>query len=674
VRKTYIISAMPPSDGNRAGGSRRFLLRAGALLPGLICIGAVAVAGRATGAAAPAAPIAAASPDAARPPGAPAPPPAAPPESVQLVVGVKIPLRDGVRLGATLYLPAGAGAAGSAAGAGAAGNAAGAVPVVFRMTPYIADGFHPEALYLARRGFAVATVDVRGRGNSEGRFEPWIHDGRDGYDVAEWLARQSWANGKVGMVGESYCGRAVWSTLKEAPPHLASAVPIAAGSGMRFWNDILGPDTLQSIVQTAGVTGNQHLAFDAAFWAAKYRELYLRHLPLRQLDVLAGFPSEIFQRFLDHPTPDAFWESMVPGAEDFRRMRMPILTITGAYDINQAAALHNYREHRRATAATAPAAARSFLLLGPWEHAATLRPRREVGGVDLGPASLVDMPRLLADWFTFSLRGGPPPPLLAQGVAYYVIGADAEPWRQAGDLDAISGAPLDLYLASDGDAGSLFHSGRLTAEPPGGSPAPRPGAAAPPAAGAALDRYVYDPLDVRPAASELEEVEDWVTDQRQAVALHGDGLVFHGAPLPRDTEIAGEPQFDAWISMDVPDADVEATLAILDRRGGSTLLGAQTLRARYRRSLEHQELVRPGAVELYRFTLPFLTRRLAAGSRLRLVVRSPNSIYAVKNYCGGGRVADESGRDARTAHIALHHDPRHPSRLRLLLARPAPPP
>ncbi len=582
-----------------------------------------------------------------------------PPESVQVVFGVKIPLRDGVRLGATLYLPAGVPAG------------AGAVPVIFRMTPYVSDGFHPEALYLARRGFAFAAVDVRGRGNSEGSFEPWVDDGRDGYDVAEWLAGQRWANGRVGMVGESYCGRAVWSTLKEAPPHLASAVPIAAGSGMRFWNDILGPDTLQSIAQTAGVTNNEHLAFDPAFWAGKYRELYLRHLPLRRLDSLAGFPSEIFQRFLDHPTPDAFWESMVPGPADFRRLRLPILTITGAYDINQASALHAYREYRDAAAARGDAAGRSFLLLGPWDHAGTLRPRRQVGGIDFSAASAIDMPRLLADWFSYSLRDGPPPPLLAQGVAYYVIGT--EQWRQDHDLDAISGAPLDLYLASDGDAGSLFHSGRLALEPPGSVPAPPAPAADPalaPSPGAALDRYVYDPLDVRPAATELDEVDAWVTDQRQAVALHGDGIVFHSEPLPRDTDIAGAPRLDAWLSMDVPDADIEATLSLIDPHGGSVLLGAQTLRARYRQSLERQQLVHPGAVELYQFTFPFLTRRLPAGSRLRLVVRSPNSIYAVKNYCAGGVVADESGRDARTAHIALHHDARYRSRLRLPLARP----
>jgi predicted acyl esterase len=132
---------------------------------------------------------------------------------VELTWGVKIPLRDGVHLNATLYRPR---------------RAAVPVPALFRLSLYTPDAYHREATDLARHGYAFAAVDVRGRGNSEGSFEPWRNDGRDGADVVEWLARQAWSNGKVGMFGESYLGRAVWSTLKEHPAHLAAAAPIAA--------------------------------------------------------------------------------------------------------------------------------------------------------------------------------------------------------------------------------------------------------------------------------------------------------------------------------------------------------------------------------------------------------------------------------------------------------------
>jgi hypothetical protein len=90
------------------------------------------------------------------------------------------------------------------------------------------------------------------------------------------------------------------------------------------------------------------------------------------------------------------------------------------------------------------------------------------------------------------------------------------------------------------------------------------------------------------------------------------------------------------------------------------------MRARYRESLREEQLVTPGEINRYQFDgFTFFARRIARGSRLRLLFDSPNSIYMQKNYNGGGVVADESGQDARTAHVTLYHDPEHPSYLEL---------
>jgi len=63
-----------------------------------------------------------------------------------------------------------------------------------------------------------ALVDVRGRGNSGGEFEPFTNEPRDGHDVAEWLAKQPFCDGKVAMWGGSYAGFDQWATVKEFPP------------------------------------------------------------------------------------------------------------------------------------------------------------------------------------------------------------------------------------------------------------------------------------------------------------------------------------------------------------------------------------------------------------------------------------------------------------------------
>src|SRR6202035_4655572 len=475
------------------------------------------------------------------------PAPAAPPDpgasapEVDFTWGVKIPMRDGVRLNATLYRP----------------RTAGRVPLLYRVTPYTPDSWHADGMYFARHADAFACVDVRGRGNSEGRFEPWNNDGRDGYDTVEWLARQPWSNGQVAMYGESYNGRAVWSTLKEGPPHLAAAVPIAPGYAIRFWKNDLTPDILQGLAQMGGVTSNVNLADDSSFWIEKLRELYLRHLPLRQFDRVVGFPSEIFQRVLDHPEPDPYWDAIAPTADDYRRMDLPLLTVTGAYDSHNASSLYYYRQHQR----YAPAAGRDrhYLVIGPWDHGGTFRPRRQFGGLTFGPASVIDMQTLLLGWLDFALHGAPPPAFLQKRVAYYVIGA--EEWRYADSLESITGGTRNLYLASDGGPGGgandLFHSGRLAAE------APR---------GASADRYVYDPLDVRPAELEREEVENPLTDARTVANLFGNGLVYHGEPLAAEIEIPGEPRLTAWISLDVPDTDFDAALYLVTPSGESQLL------------------------------------------------------------------------------------------------------
>ena len=94
----------------------------------------------------------------------------------------------------------------------------------------------------------------------------------------------------------------------------------------------------------------------------------------------------------------------------------------------------------------------------------------------------------------------------------------------------------------------------------------------------------------------------------------------------------------------------------------SVLLSSDYLRARYRESLEREVLVQPSAVLRYQFEdFTFFARRISKGSRLRLVLSASNSIYKQKNYNSGGVVANESAKDALTAHVSLYHDPEHPT-------------
>jgi predicted acyl esterase len=125
----------------------------------------------------------------------------------------------------------------------------------------------------------------------------------------------------------------------------------------------------------------------------------------------------------------------------------------------------------------------------------------------------------------------------------------------------------------------------------------------------------------------------------------------------------------AWISIDVPDTDFQVTLSEILPDGTSILLSQALLRARYRESLSAANPVKPGEITRYDFNgFTFFSRRISKGSRLRLVLSCPNSINLQKNYNSGGVIADETAKDARTAHVKVYHDAQYPSTLELPIA------
>jgi len=546
---------------------------------------------------------------------------------------VKIPMRDGVSLNATLFLPHGQ---------------QDPVPVIFTLTPYIGDSYTDRAMYFAQHGYVYALVDVRGRGNSGGTFEPFANDSKDGYDLVEWFAKQPFCNGKVTMWGGSYAGYDQWTTLKTFPPHLATIVPAAAahpGTDFPFTFSIFAPYDEQWLTFTSGATSNAKLFGDEAFWEAKAKEYYDGHLAFQDFDRLAGNPSAIFQKWLQHPTPDAYYDAMVPTPEDYKRIKVPILTITGDYDGDQAGAFTYYKRHMEY--GTAEAKANHFLIIGPWDHAGTRTPQREVGGLKFGEASVLDLNKLHTEWYDWVMKNGTKPEFLKKRVAYYVVGEGAENWKYADSLETIANQTRTFYLGSNGSADTVFASGTLKE---GG------------AAGGA-DKWEYDPMDTRPGDGEGDG-GGGLTSQAAVLNTYGNGVIYHTQPFSEATEVTGFLRFTAWLAMDVPDTDLDVDVYEILPGGGSVFLTGATMRARYRESLRQEKLVTPGKAEKYVFdNFTFFSRRVQKGSRLRLFVHCPNSPGTEKNYNSGGVVAAETGKDAKTAHIALLHDAEHPSAL-----------
>jgi putative CocE/NonD family hydrolase len=284
----------------------------------------------------------------------------------------------------------------------------------------------------------------------------------------------------------------------------------------------------------------------------------------------------------------------------------------------------------------------------------TRTPQAEVGGLKFGPASLVDMGKLHLQWYNWIMESGAQPEFLQAPVSYYVMGKDR--WRYAASLESVTAAYRQYSIDSQSNATSPFRSGSLTLEPAAGQP----------------DHIIHDPRDVSMAKLELTTAESGpLVDQRMVNAREGREFVYQSTAFEQDTEVSGFFKLSAWIAIDQPDIDLNASIYEIGLDGGSILLTGDMLRARYRQSLRRTELIhtkRPLEYKFERFN--FISRQIKKGSRLRLVITPINSIYVEKNYSSGGVVAEETVSAARPVQVKLYHEATFPSVLYLPLGRP----
>lgn len=565
--------------------------------------------------------------------------------NARLLWGIKIMMRDGVRLNATGYFPDGT---------------VGQRPCLLTLTPYISDRYHDRGMYFASLGYPFLILDVRGRGNSEGEFVPFVHDAADIYDAIEWLAGQSYCDGRVAMWGGSYAAYVQWAAAKECPPGLATIVPASSpylGLDFPMRGNIFLAFIIRWLTYTNGRAVQNNLFADESFWSGIYRRWHESGQPFETLDEWVGERAQIFQEWIRHPEPDPYWDALNPSPAQYAQINCPILTITGAYDDDQCGALEHYRRHLK----DAPDKAKQqhYLVIGPWDHSGTRTPQADVGGVRFGPNSLVDIPKLHHEWYDWTMCQGPRPSFLEDRVAYYIMGADY--WKYSDTLENTTDRMQSLFLDSHGGANGLFSRGTLQSTPGGGGP----------------DSYYYHPGETSgPEVSAEEQTTGGaLTDQSVLLALGNKALVYHSAPFPQDLEIAGFFRLSLWISIDTPDTDFYVSIHEIALNGTSIRLGTDALRARYRQSLRHPQLITTRDPLCYSFErFNFVARQLKSGSRLRLVIapmgRLSESTFAQKNYNGGGTVAAESSANARPVTVRVHHDAAHPSVLSVPIGRP----
>jgi hypothetical protein len=557
--------------------------------------------------------------------------------SVKLDFGIRIPMRDGVHLSARLYLPR---------------ELKVPRPTIFSLTPYVGDGYHAEGIELAQSGYPYLTVDIRARGDSEGEFTPFFADPGDGHDIVEWIARQPFCNGKVGMRGLSYVGYTQWATVRGDPPHLATIVPSApcwVGFDFPIRYNIFFNFVMTWLARTHGHAGQDKIYNDGEYWSGEFLRFLESGLPFRKMDEYFGLKSKVFQQWLDHPHQSEYWDRANPTPEQFAKLTTPVLSLCGAYDGDQLGTIEFYRQHVK----QAGMKANHHLVIGPWGHLEVRQPKAEFFGIKVGQASVIDMNKLHRDWYAFTMENGPKPEFLKDKITYYVMVADK--WRHAPTLEAVTARRQTLYLRSTRNASSVFNAGSLASEP---------------AESAAPDQYVYDPRDLSVLKLEATLTQSHLTDQTMIIAAEGGKLVYHSEPFGEDIEVSGFFQFVAWIAIDQPDTDFMVSIYDIGTDGSSMFLTEQQQRARYREGLRIEKPIdtkEPLRYDFDRFF--FVSRVVRKGHRLRLVIRPNHTLNWQKNYNSGKPVADETMSDARVVTVRLYHHAPYASALIVPIGR-----
>ena len=548
----------------------------------------------------------------------------------------KIKLSDGTKLSSNIYLPE-------------AYTSDKKYPTILVITPYVSDENHERGLFFSRNGFVFITVDCRGRGNSEGKFIPFQDDAKDGAEVVEWIGKQEWSDGKVGMMGGSYRGMNQWFVLKEFPKYLKTIVPTASvGPGLDFpkYNNIFYPYVMRWLMLTSGKTINQKL-FGADFWTQKQEQLYKENKPFHTYDELIGYPKEVFQNWISHPSHDEFWQQFYFTEEESKKINIPILSITGHFDSDQPGAMKYYSDHMKN--GTNAARLNHYLIVGPWSHGGTRRPTKELGGLQFKENAVLNMNALHLDWFNWTLKNGKKPEFLKSRVAYYTMGDNV--WNYEVDINNITNANKEFFLSSkQNDAKTVFNSGLLSNAVIANDKEP--------------DVVVYDPLKnegiTKPSYtssnSEFYKDQSYVNDKEI--------LIYHSKPLEEDIQVSGKITFEAFISLNVVDTDFEVTLYEVTKANESIFLQKDQLRARYRNGLEKPELVKKNVIEKYVFEGEnMFSRVIRKGSKLRLVFSAIDNPNIQKNYNYGEDPSRQKAKNAKTAIIKLFHNEKYPSKI-----------
>jgi putative CocE/NonD family hydrolase len=582
---------------------------------------------------------------------------------------VMMPMRDGIRLATDIYRPKGEGK----------------YPIVFSRTPYnfntwvdgkMGTGPLQAAYEAVSRGYVYVVQNERGRFFSEGEWDILGTPITDGYDALEWMSKQKWSNGKVGLIGCS--STAEWQMAVASQNHPALAAMVAQGFGagvgrvgkfMEQGNWYRGG--AQQMLFTSWLYGTQHdkmapilpkgiqqkdllriqKFYDMAPEMPKVDwALGLKHLPVQDIIKNAQGADGIYEKMIVRKPNDPAWFN---GGlyHDNMSLEVPAYWFVSWYDVSSAPNIALFNQVRNA-AKSKNIADNQYLVIAPVLHCSFKRATENtiVGERSVGDARL-NYDELTWGWFDMLLKGEQNDFKATQPrVRYYTMGSNK--WQQAESFPLPNTEIKDFYLASAGKANTRNGDGALSLMPPSKD---------------IPDAFTYDPMN--PVGSyggnvccTGNAVQGGSFDQSQ-MELRNDILVYTSEKLIEGVEITGFIESTLFVSSTGLDTDVTIKLIDVYPDGKAYNLDETIQRLRYRDGYDKEVFMEKNKVYKVDLTPMVTSNYFPAGHKIRIEVSSSNFPRFDRNLNTGGNNYDEA--KGIVVENKIHHSKQYPSVIKL---------
>jgi putative CocE/NonD family hydrolase len=595
---------------------------------------------------------------------------------------VMVPMRDGVRVQADIYVPK--------------GNEK--FPIIFSRTPYNFNWWDTRlgaprdmttVLDAIKRGYAYVIMNERGHFFSEGNYDILGPPITDGEDAIRYLTTQKWSSGKLGTIGCS--STAEWQPAVAAKNVPGYAAMIAQGFGAGVGR--VGPYYEQGnwyrggavqMLFIAWLYGEQNqvrpmpppktsqedlIRFSKSFDLAQQLppvdwSKALTHLPEMDIIKAVDGPRGIFADEMPNTTGGAMIKrtpndpAWYKGGlfHDNMRINIPGFWFMSWYDVSVGPNLALYNHVRKT--ARPEIADKQYAVIAPTTHCSYTRATENtvVGERSMGDARL-NYAELTYGWFDYFLKGHSENNDITKWpkVRYYTMGSNK--WQAADEWPPRGAEPMKFYLSSAGKANSSNGNGVLSAAPP---------------ASDTPDSFTYDPMNPVPSyggnvCCTGNAVQGGSFDQTK-MEQRDDILVYTSEPFKEGTELSGPIDVTLYVSSDAKDTDFTVKLIVVDENGKAWNLDETIQRMRYRDGYE-KPLVWMEKDKVYKVAFqPMNTSNyFAPGQRLRIEISSSNFPRFDRNMNTGGKNYDEV--KGVIAHNSIHHSKQYPAEMTISVVR-----